>query len=109
MAIAALTEEHIRELEAEARNRGIRPIRGADGREYYMIAPPTGWAGATPAIQACGDETGHARVEGTHSCRCGHRWFKYVSDAEQAAANEQAVVELAEVLEKHGLLKGERQ
>lgn len=60
--------------------------------------------GATPEIQACGDETGHARVEGTHSCLCGHRWFKYASAAEQEAGEAQDVLDLYEALKATSLL-----
>ncbi len=64
--------------------------------------------GETLEVQSCGEETGHARVKGTHSCRCGHRWFKYASAAEQAAGEAKDARDLYEALKATSLLATEK-
>lgn len=85
--------------------RGGDGERGADVSGAGILARKL--SAPLAEVKSCGDETGHARVEGTHSCRCGHRWFKYATAEEQRAGQERDAEELYAEMNRLGLIKPE--
>jgi len=49
-------------------------------------------------IADCRADTGHAKVEGTHSCRCGHAYYKYTTKEEGDRAAFKGLVDIGRIL-----------